>query len=100
MGNACKIRFLWRALGVCSLRRTHHDATLRGLRFIYYSSEEGTPLANIFRLPVNGGDPYRLPCTMAMRGAICSPDTTKSIFESSAGDPDGSAGTKLVQVAL
>lgn len=67
-------------------------------RWLVYSSEHGgLPFANLFIVPAGGGTPLRVTFdTARYDGAPSwSGDGRRIAFESSAGDPDGSAGTTL-----
>lgn len=67
-------------------------------QWIVYSSDEGDlTFANLFMVPVSGGESIKI--THYNNGydgaASWSPDGTKIAFESSLGDPDESEGTSL-----
>jgi len=66
-------------------------------RWIVYSSNEfGLEFANLFILPVSGGDAVRLTHYEGYDGAPSwSPDSKKIAFETYPGDPDDSSGTTL-----
>ena len=66
-------------------------------RWIIYSSEnEAVELANIYKIPAEGGTPVRITHYSGYDGApSISPDGRRIAFESSAGYPEGSAGTSL-----
>ncbi len=72
-------------------------------RWLVYSSDHGElAFANLFMVPSGGGTPVRV-TTDATRydGAPSwSGDGTRIAFESSVGDPDGSAGTTLWVIAV
>ena len=65
--------------------------------WIVYSSDEGElDLANLFAIPVAGGDSVRITEWGGYDGAPAwSPDGNQIAFESFPGDPDDSAGTTL-----
>jgi TolB protein len=65
-------------------------------RFIVYSSDQGElPFANLFTIPVSGGEPEQLTHYNGYDGAPSwSPDGQWIVFESSSGDPD-EGGTAL-----
>ena len=64
---------------------------------IVFSSDEGRlEFANLFIIPVSGGNSTRITFYNGYDGAPSwSPDGTKVAFESYQGDPDDSAGTTL-----
>lgn len=66
-------------------------------QWIVYSSEgDNIEFANLFIVPVSGGDSIRATYYDGYDGAPSwAPDGTKIIFESYPGDPDNSAGTTL-----
>ncbi len=66
-------------------------------QYIIFSSEnDDVKLANIYKVPVSGGNPIRLTNFDGYDGApSISPDGTKLAFESSSSDPDKSDGTSL-----
>ncbi len=58
-------------------------------QFIIFSSDFGVELANIYKIPISGGQPTRLTYYKGYDGApAISPNASHLIFESSAGDPD------------
>ena len=66
-------------------------------QWIVYSSEnDDVDLANIYRIAVEGGESTRITSYSGYDGApSVSPDGTRVAFESTAGDPDISAGASL-----
>ncbi|MFQ5621785.1 MAG: hypothetical protein ACE5FS_00160 [Paracoccaceae bacterium] len=66
-------------------------------RWIVYSSENAeVDNANIYKVASDGGAPIRVTRFGGYDGApSISRDGTKIVFESSTGDPDGSAGTRI-----
>ena len=65
-------------------------------KFILYSSDFDLKYANIFKIPVNGGNPVRMTSYGGYDGApSVSPDGSKLVFESYGGDPDDSEGTTI-----
>lgn len=65
-------------------------------QFIIYSSDADLEFANIYKIPVHGGNSERLTNYGGYDGApSISPEGSKLIFESYGGDPDGSNGTSL-----
>ena len=67
-----------------------------GQWIVYSSDEEGNESANLFIIPVSGGNPIRVTHYDGYDGAPSwSPDGNKIAFESYAGDPEGSGGTTL-----
>ena len=70
-------------------------------RWVVYSSDEGgLAHANLFARPAEGGDARRITQYTGYDGAPSwSPDGTRVAFESTPGDPDGSAGSTLWIIA-
>lgn len=67
-----------------------------GQWIVYSSNEGGIEYANLFIIPVSGGDPIRVTHGARYDGAPSwSPDGNRIAFESYSGDPDGSVGTTL-----
>ena len=66
-------------------------------RWIVYSSDEnGLEYANLFIIPLSGGNPLRLTQHAGYDGAPSwSPDGKRIAFESCSGDAEGSPGTTL-----
>jgi TolB protein len=66
-------------------------------KWLVYSSDEGDlQYANLFIIPVEGGETTRVTRYDGYDGAPSwSPDGTQIAFESFAGEPDGSPGTSL-----
>ena len=63
---------------------------------IFYSSDYGVELANIFKASISGGNQIRLTNYAGYDGApAVSPDGNILIFESSSDEPDESKGTSL-----
>ena len=71
-----------------------------GRSVIYSSNTGGLAHANVFAIPLGGGTPIRITNSDAYDGAPAwSTDGSTIAFESYAGDPDGSTGTKLLLIA-
>lgn len=63
---------------------------------VYSSENDDVDLANIYRIAVEGGESTRITSYSEYDGApSVSPDGTRVAFESTAGDPDISAGASL-----
>jgi len=67
-----------------------------GQWMVYSSDELGLEFANVFIMPVSGGDAIRVTSYEGYDGAPSwSPDGRAIAFESCPGDPDGSSGATL-----
>ena len=67
-----------------------------GQWIVYSSNESGDEFANLFIIPVSGGEPIRTTYYEGYDGAPSwSPDGNNIAFESYPGDPDDSSGTTL-----
>jgi len=70
-------------------------------KFIIYSCDFNLEFANIYIVPIEGGNPIRLSNYEGYDGApSISSDGTKLVFESYGGDPDDSDGTSLWMLLL
>jgi TolB protein len=70
-------------------------------QFIIYSSDVESEIANIYKIPVIGGNPEQLTFYNGYDGApSVSSDGTKIVFESAEGYPEESSGTKLFIMEL
>jgi len=66
---------------------------------VYSADAPGTEVANLFAIPIQGGSPLRITTYSGYDGAPSfSPDGREIAFETSPGDPDGSAGTELAWI--
>ena len=76
--------------------KTDAAFTADGRSIIFSAENDEVELANIYRVPVSGGQPIRLTNSGGYDGApSISPDGTRLIFETSVKDPDKSKGTQL-----
>ncbi len=76
--------------------KTDASFSPHGLWIVCSSDQGGLELANLFVVPVSGGDASRLTDYGGYDGAPSwSPDGQRIAFESSPGDPDESDGTSL-----
>ncbi len=65
-------------------------------KFIVFSTDFEQEYANIYKIPITGGVAKRLTNYSGYDGApSVSPDNTKLVFESYAGDPDDSSGSTI-----
>lgn len=69
-------------------------------QFIIYSSDFETELSNIYRITVDGGNPFKLTDYIGYDGAPSTSLDNKLIFESSLDNPDNSEGTKIILLNL
>ena len=67
-----------------------------GQWIVYSSNEKGVEFANLFIIPISGGNPIRMTNYEGYDGAPSwSPDGKRIAFESYSADPDGPIGTTL-----
>jgi TolB protein len=72
-----------------------------GQWILYSSDREEAHLANLFVIPVDGGTPIRITSGNTYDGAPSWSNDGKYIaYEQSDGDPDGSAGTRIMLVEV
>ncbi|PID42864.1 MAG: hypothetical protein CSB48_08565 [Proteobacteria bacterium] len=65
-------------------------------KFVVFSTDFELEYANIYKIPITGGVAKRVTNYGGYDGApSVSPDNTKLVFESYAGDPDGSSGSSI-----
>lgn len=70
-----------------------------GARIVYSAGGPDIEFANLFTVPVSGGEPQLLTCNGSYDGAPSwSPDGSRIVFESTPGDPDDSVGATLWMV--
>ena len=81
--------------------KTDGSFSPNGEWLVYSSDEAGIDLANLFIIKISVGNPIRITNYSGYDGAPSwSPDDQKIAFESSATDPDGSAGTTIWTITV
>jgi TolB protein len=70
-------------------------------QYVVFSSDYNVKIANIYKISIDGTNPIKLTSYDGYDGApSISNDAKKLVFESTNGDPDESAGTKIVMLNL